>query len=105
MNDGNAATTKTPWFRDPDYFQSELEKRLAHQIGTAILQGHMAEVRASMEAGRADHVTAALDRLQDEMADLRHLVAQSQKAPSGPQDAEAIQSPPPTTTPRRKSPR
>jgi len=102
-NNSNAATPATPWFRDAEYFQTELEKRLAHQIGTAIMQGHMAEIRAGMEAGRADHVSGALDRLQDEVGELRQMLVESQKPSAGFQDAGAMRSPaPPKPRARRR---
>lgn len=82
MNDGNS-NGQEHWFQSTGYFESELQKRLAHQIGTAIIQGHMAEIRAGMEAGRADHFGSRV-------ADIEALVTtlQAQVAAQQPTEAE-----------------
>ena len=73
MND-QSGNTAQPWYDSEEHFATQLEGRLAQQLGRALLDATAAQIRSEMAQGRAAALGERVVALGSDVAELKDMV-------------------------------
>ncbi len=69
MND-QSGNTAQPWYDSEEHFATQLEGRLAQQLGRALLDATAAQIRGEMAQGRAAALGERVGEIEEVVKDL-----------------------------------
>jgi hypothetical protein len=86
MND-QSGNTAQPWYDSEEHFATQLEGRLAQQLGRALLDATAAQIRHEMSQGRAAALGERVATMDADVAQLKDMVEALTPAATTPEVA------------------